>query len=60
MIEILKGIARFLFYSIWVIILLDAMILALAGCVFVTKTVLKEWTVKNLFSQAQPKKSKEN
>lgn len=43
MINVLKSLASFLFYSIWVIILLDAMILALAGCLFVTKTLLEEW-----------------
>ena len=42
MIKILKTFASFLFMSIWTIILLDALILVLVGCVFVTKTALEE------------------
>lgn len=38
----LKSVASFLFYSIWVLILLDVMVLVLIGCVFVTKTALEE------------------
>ena len=41
--SVLKSLASFLFYFIWVIILLDALILVLAGCLFVTKILLKEW-----------------
>ena len=65
MISVLKSLASFLFYSVWVIILLDAMIIALGGCVFVTKVLFEEWfgceiimftKVKRLFSQARLKK----
>ena len=42
MISVLKNLASFLFFSIWAIILLDALILVLIGCVFVTKTALEE------------------
>lgn len=42
MISVLKNLASFLFFSIWTIILLDALILVLIGCVFVTKTALEE------------------
>lgn len=42
MINVLGKLASFLFYSIWTVILLDALILVLIGCVFVTKTALEE------------------
>lgn len=40
--SVLKSLASFLFYSIWTVILLDALVLVLIGCVFVTKTALEE------------------
>lgn len=42
MISALKSLASFLFFTIWAIILLDALILVLIGCAFVTKTALEE------------------
>lgn len=42
MISVLKSLASFLFFSIWTIILLDALILVLIGCVYVTKVALEE------------------
>lgn len=40
--SVLKSLASFLFYSIWTLILLDALILAMIGCVFVTKTAIED------------------
>ena len=69
MISVLKSLASFLFFLIWAIILLEALILALIGGVYAIKVALEELfgctftmstMVKNLFSQEQPKKSKES
>lgn len=43
MLEILKTIASHLFYLIWSIILLDGLIIAIAGCLFVTNAAIREW-----------------
>lgn len=42
MISVLKSLASLLFYTIWTAILLDALVLVLIGCVFVTKTALED------------------
>ena len=69
MINVLGNLASFFFYSIWTVILLDALILVLIGCVYVTKVALEELfgctftkftMVKNLFSKVLQKKSKES
>ena len=42
MISVLKSLASLLFYTMWVLILLDALALVLIGCIFVTKTALED------------------